>query len=206
MRRYPAFPIVLETYRQALRDRFDLPGLRDVLRGVRSRAIRVHEVETRRASPFARSLVFAYVAAHIYEQDAPLAERRAQALTLDRELLAELLGQAELRELIDPEVLAALEAELQHLEPGRRARDATSSTTCSAGSGISPRPRPRRAQRPWRGPGLGASPSNAGRCGCAWPASPGGSPPRTRGCIGMPSGWCPRPACRSPSSPRQRRL
>jgi ATP-dependent Lhr-like helicase len=124
VRRYPSFPILLETYRQALGDQFDLPGLKEVLRGIQSRAIRVHEVETQRASPFARSLVFAYVAAYIYEQDAPLAERRAQALTLDRELLAELLGQAELRELIDPEVLTELEAELQHLAPERQARDA----------------------------------------------------------------------------------
>jgi len=124
VRRYPSFPILIETYRQALGDQFDLPGLKEVLRGVQTRAIRVHEVETQRASPFARSLVFAYVAAYIYEQDAPLAERRAQALTLDRELLAELLGQAELRELIDPDVLAELEAELQHLVPERQARDA----------------------------------------------------------------------------------
>ena len=120
VRRYPAFPIVLETYRQALSDVFDLPGLKEVLSAIRSRAIRVHEVETRSASPFARSLVFAYVAAYIYEQDAPIAERRAQALTLDRGLLAELLGEAELRALIDPEVLEALERELQHLAPLQR--------------------------------------------------------------------------------------
>jgi ATP-dependent Lhr-like helicase len=124
VRRYPAFPIVLETYRQALGDVFDLAGLKDVLAGIRSRSIRVHEVETRGASPFARALVFAYVAAYIYEQDAPLAERRAQALTLDRGLLAELLGQAELRELIDPAVLDDLERELQHTVEGRKARDA----------------------------------------------------------------------------------
>ncbi|MFB1488589.1 MULTISPECIES: DNA glycosylase AlkZ-like family protein [unclassified Thiocapsa] len=124
VRRYPAFPIVLETYRQALGDVFDLAGLKDVLTGIRNRSIRVHEVETRSASPFARSLVFAYVAAYIYEQDAPLAERRAQALTLDRGLLAELLGQAELRELIDPAVLDDLEHELQHTADGRKARDA----------------------------------------------------------------------------------
>ncbi|EGV17603.1 DNA glycosylase AlkZ-like family protein [Thiocapsa marina] len=124
VRRYPAFPIVLETYRQALGDVFDLAGLKDVLSGIRNRSIRVHEVETRSASPFARSLVFAYVAAYIYEQDAPLAERRAQALTLDRGLLAELLGQAELRELIDPAVLDDLERELQHTVEGRKARDA----------------------------------------------------------------------------------
>jgi ATP-dependent Lhr-like helicase len=123
VRRFPAFPIVIETYRQALSDVFDLAALKDLLRDVRSRRMRVDEVETRSASPFARSLVFAYVAAYIYEQDAPLAERKAQALTLDRGLLAELLGQAELRELIDPVVLAELEAELQHLSDGRQARD-----------------------------------------------------------------------------------
>ena len=123
VRRYPSFPIVIETYRQALSDVFDLAALKELLRAVRTRQIRIDEVETRSASPFARSLVFAYVAAYIYEQDAPLAERKAQALTLDRGLLAELLGQAELRELIDPQVLAELEAELQRLSDGRRARD-----------------------------------------------------------------------------------
>ncbi len=123
VRRYPAFPIVLETYRQALADVFDLPGLKDLLARVRSREVTVRDVETRSASPFARSLVFAYVAAYVYEQDAPLAERKAQALTLDRGLLAELLGQAELRELIDPEVLEAVEYDLQHLADDRRARD-----------------------------------------------------------------------------------
>lgn len=124
VRRFPSFPIVLETYRQALRDNFDVDGLAQILRDVRARRIRVHTVETTTASPFARSLVFAYVAAYIYDQDAPLAERRAQALTLDRELLRELLGQAELRELLDPEVLAELVAELQGTAPDRRARDA----------------------------------------------------------------------------------
>jgi ATP-dependent Lhr-like helicase len=124
VRRYASFPVVLETYRQALSDVFDLPGLKDLLARVRAREIRVHDVRTRDASPFARSLVFAYVAAYLYEQDAPLAERKAQALTLDRGLLAELLGQAELRELIDPGVLEALAAELAHLTEDRRARDA----------------------------------------------------------------------------------
>jgi ATP-dependent Lhr-like helicase len=124
VQRYPGFPIVLETYRQALADVFDLPGLKALLHQVRSRQIQVVDVETPSASPFARSLVFAYVAAHIYEQDAPLAERRAQALTLDRHLLAELLGHTELRDLIDPLALAELEADLQHLAEDRRARDA----------------------------------------------------------------------------------
>ena len=124
VRRYASFPVVLETYRQTLSDVFDLPAFKQLLRDIRSRRLRVEAVETRSASPFARSLVFAYVAAYIYEQDAPLAERKAQALTLDRNLLSELLGQAELRELIDAEVLAELERELQHLAEGRRARDA----------------------------------------------------------------------------------
>ncbi len=124
VQQYPSFPMVMETYRQALADVFDLPGFKQLLRDLNSRAIRVDDVETPSASPFARSLVFAYVAAYLYEQDAPLAERKAQALTLDRGLLSELLGQAELRELIDREVLAALEQELQFLTPERQARDA----------------------------------------------------------------------------------
>jgi len=120
---FPDFPIVLETYRQALRDVFDLDGLEEVLRGVESRAIAVEAVETRSPSPFARSLVFAYVAAYLYDGDSPVAERKAQALTLDRGLLRELLGQAELRELIDPTALAELEAELAGTAAERRARD-----------------------------------------------------------------------------------
>jgi ATP-dependent Lhr-like helicase len=124
VRNYPNFPVVIETYRQAMADLFDLPGLKSLLGEIRSRSIRIEEVETRTASPFARSLVFAYVAAYLYEQDAPLAERKAQALTLDRKLLGELLGQAELRDLIDSQVLADLERELQHLADDRRARDA----------------------------------------------------------------------------------
>jgi ATP-dependent Lhr-like helicase len=124
VQRYPDFPIVIETYRQALGDVFDLPGLKQILGDIRSRKIIIDDVETRSASPFARSLVFAYVAAYLYEQDAPLAERKAQALTLDRGLLGELLGQAELRELIDAAVLAELEAELQFLADDYRARDA----------------------------------------------------------------------------------
>jgi ATP-dependent Lhr-like helicase len=115
--RYPAFPITLETYRECLRDAFDVPGLIDVMRQVRSREIRVEGVTTDTASPFARSLVFDYVAAFLYEGDAPLAERKAQALTLDRTLLRELLGGGELRDLLDPEVLDEVEAELQLRAP-----------------------------------------------------------------------------------------
>ncbi|MBS1122092.1 MAG: associated domain protein, partial [Deltaproteobacteria bacterium] len=120
--RFPAFPITLETYREVLRDVFDLPALLEVLRGVRSRAIRIEPAITDAASPFARSLVFDYVAAFLYEGDAPLAERKAQALTLDRNLLRELIGGGELRDLLDPEVLDELERELQQLVDDRRAR------------------------------------------------------------------------------------
>lgn len=123
VKRFPSFPVLLETYRQMLSDVFDLAGFKGLLRRVQQRDIQVVDVETPSASPFARSLVFAYVAAYIYEQDAPLAERKAQALTLDRRLLAELLGQAELRDLLDAEVLAQIETEVQALTDERAARD-----------------------------------------------------------------------------------
>jgi len=120
-REFPSFPIIIETYRSCLRDVFDLDALRRVLGGIQAREIRVEHVETPSASAFARSLVFAYVAAYLYEGDAPLAERKAQALALDRKLLAELLGQEELRELLDAEVIAELEAELQGRAEGYQA-------------------------------------------------------------------------------------
>jgi ATP-dependent helicase Lhr and Lhr-like helicase len=113
-RRYPDFPIVLETYRECLRDVLDVPGLIELLRGISTRELSLLEIETQSASPFAGSLLFDYVATYMYEGDAPSAERRAAALSLDRELLRELLGQEELRELIDPGVLARLAEELQH--------------------------------------------------------------------------------------------
>ena len=114
---------MLETYREALSDALDMPALLEVLTGVQSGAIRVHEAETRRASPFARSLVFAYVAAYLYEQDTPLAERRAQALTLDRELLAELVGDDALLNLLDIDVLNRVETILQCSAEGFKARN-----------------------------------------------------------------------------------
>jgi ATP-dependent Lhr-like helicase len=120
--RYGSFPIIVETYRECLADLFDLPALREVLGGVARREIEVRDVETVTASPFAVSLLFDYLAAYMYEGDAPLAERRAGALALDRELLRELLGQEELRDLIDPAALADLELALQALVPERAAR------------------------------------------------------------------------------------
>jgi ATP-dependent helicase Lhr and Lhr-like helicase len=113
-RRYEDFPIVLETYRECLRDVLDVPGLQELMRGLHTREISLVEVETQTASPFASSLLFNYVASYMYEGDAPTAERRAAALSLDRDLLRELLGQEELRELIDPGALARVEDDLQH--------------------------------------------------------------------------------------------
>ncbi len=121
---YPDFPILAETWREVMSDHFDMPALAAFLRAIRSREIRVVAVDTERASPFASSLLFSYVAEYMYEGDQPLAERRAQALTLDRELLAELLGSEDLRELLDPDAIAAVELELQGLLPERFPRDA----------------------------------------------------------------------------------
>jgi ATP-dependent Lhr-like helicase len=121
-RNYPSFPIVLETVREVLQDVYDLPALMAVTAQIANRSIRLVEVETESASPFARSLLFGYVAAFMYEGDSPLAERRAAALSLDSTLLAELLGRAELRELLDPKVLEQTELELQRLAPDRKAK------------------------------------------------------------------------------------
>jgi ATP-dependent helicase Lhr and Lhr-like helicase len=112
-RRYPAFPVVLETYRECLQDVFDLPALKRLLTGLRTRQIDLVDVETASASPYAASLLFDYVANYMYEDDTPAAERRAQALSLDRDLLRELLGQEELRDLIDPGALAEVEEQLR---------------------------------------------------------------------------------------------
>ncbi len=111
-RRYSDFPVVLETYRECLQDVFDLPSLRKLLADLQSRRLDLVEVETASASPYASSLLFDYVATYMYEDDTPLAERRAQALALDRDLLKELLGQEELRELLDPEALDDVERQL----------------------------------------------------------------------------------------------
>jgi ATP-dependent Lhr-like helicase len=120
-RGYADFPIVLETYRECLRDVLDVSGLEMLLRALHTREISLVEVETRTASPFASSLLFDYVATYMYEGDTPSAERRAAALSLDRDLLRELLGQEELRELIDPAALARVEDDLQHRSEMTRA-------------------------------------------------------------------------------------
>ncbi len=121
---YSSFPIVLETMRECLQDVFDVPALVALMRDLAGRAVRLVEIETPTASPFGRALMFRYIGAFMYEGDAPLAERRAQALAVDSALLAELLGQADLRELLDPVVVADTELDLQRLSADRRCSSA----------------------------------------------------------------------------------
>jgi ATP-dependent Lhr-like helicase len=122
--RYPKFPLLLEAYRECLRDVFDMASLVEILREVEERKLRVHVVETRKPSPFAASLLFSYVANFLYDGDAPLAERRAQALTIDQDQLRELLGEADLRELLDADAIAEVEETAQCLKETHRARSA----------------------------------------------------------------------------------
>ena len=121
---YPSFPMLLEAYRECLRDIFDIPSFLDVLRAMERREIRVHVVDTRTPSPFSASLLFSYVGNYIYDGDAPLAERRAQALSIDQDLLRDLLGDADLRELLDADAIAEVENQLQVLMEAQRVRNA----------------------------------------------------------------------------------
>jgi ATP-dependent Lhr-like helicase len=121
--RYPAFPMLLEAYRECLRDVFDMPALMEVLRAVQTRAMRVHVVDSRTPSPFAGALLFSYVANYIYDGDAPLAERRAQALSIDQDQLRELMGDADLRELLDIGAIEETEEQLQCVADGYKARN-----------------------------------------------------------------------------------
>ena len=180
-RKYSSFPIVLETYRECLQDVFDLPALKRLLGRLRARELDLVDVETATASPFASSLLFDYIATYMYEDDTPPAERRAQALSLDRDLLRELLGQEELRELIDPAALAEVEASLRPFpkDPERlhdllRLRGdlrAASST--------------RRTRRSSRRSGA--------RSACASPARSGSRRPRMRAATATRSASCRRP-------------
>jgi ATP-dependent Lhr-like helicase len=122
--RYPKFPLLLEAYRECLRDVFDMASLVEILKEVEERKLRVHVVETRKPSPFAASLLFSYVANFLYDGDAPLAERRAQALTIDQDQLRELLGEADLRELLDADAIAEVEEAAQCLPENYRAHSA----------------------------------------------------------------------------------
>jgi ATP-dependent helicase Lhr and Lhr-like helicase len=121
---YPSFPMLLEAHRECLRDTFDMPALVDVLRSIRDGDVRVHVVDTEKPSPFAASLLFGYVGNFIYDGDAPLAERRAQALSIDQSQLQDLLGEADLRELLDPDAVRETETQLQMLGEAHRARSA----------------------------------------------------------------------------------
>ena len=121
---YPSFPMLLEAHRECLRDTFDMPALVDVLRSIREGDIRVHVIDTPKPSPFAASLLFGYIGIFIYDGDAPLAERRAQALSIDQSQLQELLGEADLRELLDPEAVRETEIQLQMLGDAQRVRSA----------------------------------------------------------------------------------
>jgi ATP-dependent Lhr-like helicase len=121
--RYASFPILLEAYRECLRDVFDMPALMEILRGIGNRSLRVHTVDSRTPSPFAAALLFSYVANYIYDGDAPLAERRAQALSIDQDQLREMMGDADLRELLDLHAIEETEEQLQCLVEGYRARN-----------------------------------------------------------------------------------
>ncbi|MFJ2553728.1 ATP-dependent helicase [Microbacterium sp. NPDC087591] len=121
-RRHPTFPVILETLREVLQDVYDLPSLRRLATSIADRRVRLVETQPAQPSPYARDLLFGYVGAFMYEGDSPLAERRAAALSVDPALLGELLGTVELRELLDPEVIAQFEREAQRLDPERRAR------------------------------------------------------------------------------------
>ncbi len=121
--RYASFPILLEAYRECLRDVFDMPALMEILRAISSRALRVHTVDSRTPSPFASALLFSYVANYIYDGDAPLAERRAQALSIDQDQLRELMGDADLRELLDLNAIEETEEQLQCLAETYRAKN-----------------------------------------------------------------------------------
>jgi ATP-dependent Lhr-like helicase len=131
---YPDFPILLEATRECVRDVFDVPGLKQVLGDLRARKIRMVAVDTDKASPFAQSLLFRWIAVYMYEYDAPAAERRAAALSLDRDLLRELLSAEDLRELIDPAALATSSSSCSRSPRDAARGTPTTSTTCSGAS------------------------------------------------------------------------
>ncbi|GIU89960.1 MAG: hypothetical protein KatS3mg010_1059 [Acidimicrobiia bacterium] len=193
---HPTFPVLLETTRECLRDVFDLPALREVLADIRSRRVRVVPVETKRASPFAQSLLFGWIAVYMYEGDAPLAERRAAALALDRDLLRDLMGAEELRELLDPGGARAA-----------RARAAAPHTRAPGAQRRRPaRPAPRsRAARRRRGTSalrvrsFGAAAPAHGRAPRHRASATATRRPRTPPACGTRWGSRSLPACRSPS-------
>lgn len=122
--RFPSFPMMLETYRECLKDVFDLAGLKTLLNDVENHAITVRHIQTESPSPFASAVLFSFAGNFLYDGDAPLAERRAQALALDHLQLQELLGEVNYSELLDPEVLIQLRTELQRLNTEQPVRSA----------------------------------------------------------------------------------
>ncbi len=196
-REYADFPVTLEAARECLQDVFDQPALAELMRDLAARKVRLVEVESERPSPFARSLLFGYVGAFLYEGDAPLAERRAAALALDSGLLGELLGRVDLRELLDPEVLAETARQLRWLHraapaPRRGGRGR------AAARGRRPEPRPSWPSGACRSPGPTSWRRPGGCCGSASPARTAGWSWRT------PPGCATRSAWRCPSgSPRR---
>ena len=179
--RFGSFPIILETYRECLRDIFDLPALTDIMRRVRSRSLRVVNVESQKPSPFSASLLFGYVANYIYDGDAPLAERRAQALSVDQSQLRDLIGDTELRDLLDESVLDTLEQELQHLPDAlSRALDRRGSRSAAAPRRSEPR-RDRGTMR-IRRRGAGDRRARQDEAGAHGPHRRRGAAHRRRGC------------------------
>ncbi len=199
--KYGSFPILLETYRECLRDVFDVPALTSVMADIRARRVRVASVDTQLPSPFASSLAFSYVAQFMYEGDSPLAERRAQALTLDRRMLAELVGSEELRDLLDGGALDQLEAELQALDDRWQAKTVGAAHDLLRRLGdLSDAELAARV-----GPDVGAGRAagrSSGRAGADRRRGPADRQLRTP--AGIATGWgCPcRPVCLTPSSPR----
>lgn len=120
--RFSSFPILLEAYRECLRDAFDMPAAMEVLSAIERGEIKARLIESEKPSPFAASLLFTYVANYIYDGDAPLAERRAQALSIDQSQLQDILGDTDFRELLDAAAVDEVEARLQSLEPNHQAR------------------------------------------------------------------------------------
>ena len=205
-KRYGQFPIVLETYRECLRDVFDLPGLEELLRGLHTRELSLVEVETQRASPFASSLLFDYVATYMYEGDTPNAERRAAALSLDRDLLRELLGQEELRELIDPAALEEVEADLQRRSERTRAANADElHDVLRAVGDLTVAEAQRRCLEAVSAKRMLAElEASGGRWRCGSAARSATSPPRTPASTATPSGRCRPAGCPRRSSRRSR--
>ena len=205
-KRYGQFPIVLETYRECLRDVLDLPGLEELLRGLHTRELSLVEAETQRASPFASSLLFDYVATYMYEGDTPNAERRAAALALDRDLLRELLGQEELRDLIDPAALDEVEADLQRLSERTRAAnsDGLHDVLRAVGDLTEDEAQARCLEAVSARRMLGELEKQRRAVRMRIGARSAGSRPRTPACIGTRSAPCRPAACPMPSWRRWR--